>query len=251
VIRLGEAPIVSSKRRVKAMFKCPSEFKSKFNNARCLLTISVGQKVHEYEEFLATINLVNSSFKQCIILIDDTLQRHSMRILDDSSENTIYQQSLIAGDAWLLRNKSIYNLLTIPFSIIRWDQWLNHPDYAQARRQIDLLYENDCAYKECLNKTIEIFLTRFQKRIDLHQDIFNYHRAFKLSLEYLKEECTAICLWPELGCHFEVYPSQRNLAMTETHKRFIIPSYPNLLHAVAIKFINSKQLLPQQFSAFG
>lgn len=43
-------------------------------------------------------------------------------------------------------------------------------------------------------------------------------------------------LWPELNCHFEVYPSKRNFAMDATHRRFVLPEHSDLLHAVAIKF---------------
>ena len=38
------------------------------------------------------------------------------------------------------------------------------------------------------------------------------------------------------------------MAMNETHKRFIVPKYPNLLHSVAIKFKNRKQFSPQKLA---
>ncbi len=67
-------------------------------------------------------------------------------------------------------------------------------------------------------------------------------------LDYLIEECTALCLWPEINAHFEVYPSKRNLAMSQTHQRFVLPQYPHLLHSIAIKFKNRKQFKPQNFN---
>jgi hypothetical protein len=52
-------------------------------------------------------------------------------------------------------------------------------------------------------------------------------------------------LWPELECHFEVYPGQRNSAMRDTHKKFVLDVYPSLLHAVYIKFKGRHQFKPQ------
>ena len=45
-----------------------------------------------------------------------------------------------------------------------------------------------------------------------------------------------MCLWPELECHFEVYPGQRNSAMRDTHRKFVLDLQPDLLHDVYIKF---------------
>lgn len=68
----------------------------------------------------------------------------------------------------------------------------------------------------------------------------------RLRVAHLIEECTALCLWTDLNCEYEVYPSPRNLAMTETYKRFVLPLFPNLLHPLSIKFKNRGQLKPQQ-----
>ncbi len=52
-----------------------------FDQAHCLLTISVGQEVHEGEPFAATVALVRQQFARCTLLIDDTLQRHTLALL--------------------------------------------------------------------------------------------------------------------------------------------------------------------------
>ena len=112
--------------KIKPVFKCPDYFKDKFIHSKCLLTISVGQEVHEGEKFFATVDLINSSFKEVIILIDDTLQRHTMKIHSPLSIDQLYKISFEAGDQWLERNYKYYNHFAIPYKIIRWDHWLNH-----------------------------------------------------------------------------------------------------------------------------
>lgn len=232
--------------RIKPVFKCKESDKGTFENLQCLLTISVGQEVHEGEKFAATIELVENSFKSCIMLIDDTLQRHTMAL--DSKENAdfFYEKSLREGDLWMVRNEQYYNNLTILTKIMRWEEWLNHTSYNAQQNMLKELIGNDSYYRHAFEFTINEFLTRYYQRLTEKID-FDMTRARQLCFEYLLEECTAMCLWPETNCHYEVYPSNRNLAMDETHKRFVLPKYPKLLHAVAIKFKNRKQLKPQCF----
>lgn len=230
---------------VKPVFKCRNDLnKELFKHSRCLLTISVGQEVHESDKFYATIDLVNKSFASCVMLIDDSLQRHTMALNSKKNADFFYKFSLEQGDLWLKRNYQYYKKLTKLESIIRWDKWLKHSDYFKQETTIKGLLEKDPAYKGAFEKTIQEFLRRYYQRL-IVQSNFDINRAQKLCFDYLIEENVALALWPELNCHFEVYPSQRNLAMNETHKRFVVPNYPDLLHAVAIKFKNRKQLKPQ------
>lgn len=46
----------------------------------CLITISVGQIVHEGEKFKAVLELVNNSFKKCTIAVCDTLNIYKYRL---------------------------------------------------------------------------------------------------------------------------------------------------------------------------
>lgn len=229
---------------IKPVFKCLDIYKEQFNSSQCLLTISVGQEVHEEKKLKATIELVNSTFKSAILLIDDSLQRHTMALTSKSDAESFYEFSIKLGDEWLSRNEEYYKKLTILKKVIRWDEWLNHPYYSINQNLIKSTIETDCTYKNAFDITIDEFLKRYYQRL-IDKEDFDIKRARLLCLDYLIEECTAMCLWPEMGCQFEVYPSPRNLAMQETHKRFVLPKYPDLLHAVAIKFKNRNQFKPQ------
>jgi len=233
---------------IKPVFKCLDSYKKDFKNSQCLLTVSVGQEVHEGEKFEATIDLVNQSFKSCILLVDDSLQRHTMALTSHQDAGSLYDYSLQLGDEWLKRNEKYIDKLTILNQIIRWDRWLKHRDYHSQQNLIKSTISNDIAYKLVFNETITEFLRRYCLRLSENDKAnFSIERAHNLCLDYLIEECTAMCLWSEMTCHFEVYPSPRNLAMHETHQRFVVPQYPNLLHAVPIKFKNRKQFKPQCF----
>jgi hypothetical protein len=232
---------------IKAAYRYIDEAsRAKFCNSQCLLTISVGQEVHENEKFETTVDLINNSFCSCIMLVDDSLQRHTMVLDRIESAEDMHQIAIDEGDRWLSRNEKYFSKLTNLNKIIRWDTWLNHPNYLSNQKMITDAIENDSAYKGVFENTIHEFLQRYYSRL-LDRVHFDPQRGYKLCFDYLIEECTAMTLWPELECQFEVYPSKRNFAMDETHKRFVVPKWPEFLHAVAIKFKNRRQLKPQTF----
>lgn len=113
-------------RIVKASFReNPVEERKTFPQSTCLMPISVGQAIHEGDKFKAVIKLINSSFKHCTILVDDSVQRHTIGILNNVSHDKLYQIAVDEGDAWICRNEQAYNQLTIPFNVMRWDDWFN------------------------------------------------------------------------------------------------------------------------------
>lgn len=232
---------------IKPVVKCEDYFKALFPSAKCLLTISVGQEVHEGEKFEKTIEIVNNTFRSCTILIDDTLQRHTMALnTNDKTAADFYDASIAAGQSWLKRNRLYYEKLTIPYHIIHWNDFLFHKKFPAQQDTIKEFMQKNSTYHDCFESTIDEFLTRLGNRYQMPL-LFSNERARLLCMDYLLEETTAMCLWPELNCQFEVYPSKRNAAMAATHQLFVLPEYPNLLHPVAIKFKNRKQLTPQAF----
>jgi hypothetical protein len=234
--------------KIKPVFKYEKTNSIPFDQAHCLLTISVGQEVHEGAKFAATIELVREHFAACTMLIDDTLQRHTMALNHPTLvESDFLDISRREGGQWLIRNHTYYKNLP-NLKILHWDYWLTHPYYHSTSEHIQTLLARDRLYQEAFNTTITAFLQRYCQRLPAEVlTQFDHKRARQLCFDYLLEECTALCLWPELNCHYEVYPNPRNGAMVYTHQHLILPQYPQLLHAVAIKFKQRKQFKPQHF----
>lgn len=232
---------------VKCNFKNINTYQGNFKDARCLLLISVGQEAHEEERFAATIDLVNNSFKFCIISLYDTLQRHSMALNSKEEPAFFHDIAEKEGTLWLERNKQYYDKLCIPKKILRWDMWLNHSSYtAQKNRLMGLIHE-DPSYKLIFDITVEKYLNRYCKNLTEKTE-FNMNRAKKICFDYILEECTVLCLWPELNCAFEIYPNAHNDAMEETRKRFINTQHKHIFQPLTLRFRNAKQLKPQKFS---
>lgn len=232
---------------IRPFFKgVTKDCQDRFKSAKCLLTISVGQASHEGELFSATMDLVNESFGACVLLVDDSLQRHTMALEGSNEADFFYEVALKEGVLWLERNKKYYEKLTIPTTIMHWDRWLKHPNFSAQQDKVKKLIQSDPTYKAAFDESINNFLKKYCERL-AKQDNFDIERARRLSLDFVVEECTALGLWPELGCHFEAYPNKHNRAIEDTRHRFVLAYYPDLLQAVTIGFKNAKQMKPQSF----
>lgn len=227
----------SSSYNVKAAFKHACHYQDKFEHAICSLTISVGQAAHEGDKLAATINIVNNQFRECIIMVCDSLQRYSIAAHTKKSIAELHDQANILGEQWIARNEKIINKLTISHQIIRWDSWLNHSLFADARRVINDLYLSDVVFKKFINDTAENFVKRDKKRffgVD-----YDCNKVFNTSVLYLKEECAGMLLWVEKNINFEIYPRHRNEAMEYVHKLLILPKYSNMLMPLSIRLKDS------------
>lgn len=198
------------------------------------MPISVGQSIHEGEKLEAVIKLVNASFQQCTILVDDTVQRHTIAIDRTSEPQELYEEAFELGDQWLIRNQTTLAQLKIPHQIARWNDWVEHVDFSTKLSQVKALYQENQFYKDAIHVNVDEFLTRFFGRRDCHR--IDMERAFNLCLDYLFEECAVMCLWTDGEYNFELYPSGRNQAMSATYEMLIEPYFPNYLRPVAVRF---------------
>ena len=222
-------------RIVKASFReNPVEERKKFHQSTCLMPISVGQSIHEGAKFEAVIKLINASFKHCTILVDDSVQRHTIGITKEASPEILYQMAIGEGDAWLQRSEPAYRQLTIPYEIMRWDDWHKDAQFTNSYQRVKQEYHSNEYYKKAIHTNIEEFLSRYL--INFFDTPVDYDRAFSLCLDYLIEECAVMCLWTKKAYNFEVYPSGRNQAMAATYEYLIRPFFPEYLKPVALRF---------------
>lgn len=233
--------------KIKATFRNVSEQRRlQFHHSTCLLTISVGQQTHEDERFIATMKLIHSYFKDCIITLHDSLQRYTIALDQEQDETFFHDFSVSLGDRWLARNKSHCKMFDEVATIIRWDEWLANPQFEQYKNKIIHAIGNNERYRMAFQNSIEEYLKRYCSRLENVSD-FNYERARKLCYAYLIEECAVLCLWPQSGCQYELYAGKHNLAMKMTRELFIKPFYENCIQSIEIGFNKRPDLKPQQF----
>jgi signal transduction histidine kinase len=177
--------------------------KKELKESSCILPISVGQAVHEYEKFSATLQTVNHYFKKCYIIVGDTLQRHTMSIYSDGLTGAdLYNEAKQLGDEWLCRNlPMIQRELKIPYEISRWDEWLAYGRFKENHKIITELYQNDPEYQNVIHDSARAFWNRAKSRdANLNKEV-----VYDRSISYLLEECACIPQWVDLNAQYNIY----------------------------------------------
>ncbi|MDP3935540.1 MAG: tRNA-dependent cyclodipeptide synthase [Alphaproteobacteria bacterium] len=222
-----------------AVFSSSGKVSNDKGSRSCIIPISVGQPYHESEDLTACVELYNSTFNNCMIIVCDTLQRYTYKINHPGiSEAAAYEQTARAGEDWIQRNQKYLEQLEVPFQITRWDQWLSHARYLPLRKQVDELYAYDKSFTEAVNSTAEKFYNRTVRRESLHveKDFFMNH-----TLNYLLEECAVLPLWLEIHSKYIVYPKDYGKAILITLKKIIKPVSQDLLIPLKIKIKSSNR----------
>ncbi len=195
--------------RIKAKLGGSSSYDTdSFLNKRAVLPISVNQPYHENDKFNATIAMVNKRFGYCDIVVADTLQRYNFFYGKEYSIEELYKISKNEGDNWLKRNSRYLNLLSVPHSIIRWDDCIQLPTFPLFLNKIKDRYLHDPAYRDAFKQDIDVFLTRYLQHNtrDNHDVVKNIEAS---CLAYLFEEnAVVLSCFVENTYHFILYPSK-------------------------------------------
>jgi hypothetical protein len=148
---------------------CKREDRDYFKAKSCILAISVGQSPHEDEKFRATLSIVNSYFKKCIIAVNDTLQRHTLSLYHpEKSESELFEYAYQLGNEWIDRNEKIVKEeLRIPYQFKRWDSWFGNDRYFKDIKTVNELYINDRGYKKVIDDVVQTFVDRLSNRTEV------------------------------------------------------------------------------------
>lgn len=131
------------------------------------LDISVGMPYHEGEKLKAAVAWAGERFSHLIVSVADTLQRHNF-MAEGMEKEAAYNHSYQLGTEWIERNHAILAGATI----IRWDQRLMHPLYAQYTRRT-LGHFADCpAFQASLEQEAGTYAIR--KGQSVSADRINY-----------------------------------------------------------------------------
>ncbi len=168
------------------------------------LQISVGQEYHEGDKLKACIEWALCRFDKITICLNDTLQASSIAFSERLSINDALKKSIKMGDDWLKRNGDI--LKDSKINVVRWDYWINHPDYADIYSELDYVYRINDEFCKGLEDNITSFWIR---RSESMPDIYTKDRYpffYKSSKKYLLEEGAAFILMNRLQKGLDVYP---------------------------------------------
>ncbi len=172
-----------------------------YNTAR--LQISVGQKYHEDEKLLATLNWANEHFEKIIICVNDTLQRHNYEFGNHTQEKA-FSISEAEGRYWIERNYDFFKQLQ-NYELIRWEKWRSDPTYKFGLKVMEKMYAQKPAFRQEIDNEIDAFWNRALKRGNAPDE--SRREAFsKHSRRYLLEECAIFQLMFAHDTAVDIYP---------------------------------------------
>lgn len=169
--------------------------------ATACLDISMHNKYQQGLYLAGACKWVSKRFGHCLVNIGDTLHRHNLRHLYPSAAQA-HSAARSLGDRWLESNRSYLELLEIPYTILRSDDWLADPGFEPVHEALWSFYYEDPEFLPVVKTDIETFVTR---RSDLPPAIVR-----KASLYYLIEETAADILLGQRGGVAHLYPAGRH-----------------------------------------
>lgn len=234
-LEMQEENLVQRADTHRASFRLDIETNNKqdvFRNKKALLFISVGQLYHEQGKFMATVELVNKyAFSRCDIVMADTLQRFNHYGRMSESDALVYTKN--EGDKWLYRNANALKKIQFEHEILRWDEFLFHPDYDDLKKTVLQEYHNNEEYKAAIHANVETYIERLQKI----NPGCSVDTVFEFGVSYLIEECPIVMpLWARMGYDFIIYPKPLTIGMRATRKLFVEPVDGNKCQWIYLRF---------------
>lgn len=160
------------------------------------LLISVGQPYHEGAKLAAAIKWAKDNFDHQVIFLADTLQRYNL-MLGGMDADVARQEALMAGDFWLKRHAELIEGI----EVFRWDQAVNHPNYAVERDKMNYLYREEKIVEQEVKKAVkEVALRRMIP-------VYDIESFMAVSIEYLLEEAAGRAVENEIYPGVSAYPA--------------------------------------------
>lgn len=228
---------------LKAYFLSGANFKDQFEDSKSVLPINFAETYFDSEYLVATINLINSYFRECNIIICDTLQRYVLALLTNELPENLLTKANKSGKEWLEKNHKIIKKMTIPYQITYWNDWLTHPNYQLYYNKIGALYAEDKNFQTSMNSSINNFIERYKSRANVEL-LADTQKIFNLGLQYIKEECAVTLLWAEERTVFEIHPDKMSQALLASYSRLVMPYKNKTLKYLQLGFRRIKVASP-------
>jgi len=151
-------------------------------------------------------------------MLCDTLQRYNLPEYNKHDQLKAHELALTLGDNWIENNRKHLKALQIPYQLLRWDYWINRPEYSSMKKTIDDKFDTCKKYRDVFYQCANTFAKRLYNR---NYKNIEYEAIISNSIQYLKEECAVMLIWAKEGYNFEIYPSKRIEVMDATYKYII------------------------------
>jgi hypothetical protein len=195
----------------KSLKKSNEEKLNYIKNARILyIPISIGQDYHEREKLLEFFMLIKKNFESLVlvkIIIVDTPQRYHLAVRNKGTPKSMYRKSKKNGNIWEENYKYlIENTLSFKVEFSKWNKWLNHESFKEARKEIEHLYNSNIIFKS----NVERDILEFERRYSNRENHYFTEEEKEYCRKCIKEECAVLIVWGKdrvyTDCPSLIYP---------------------------------------------
>jgi tRNA-dependent cyclodipeptide synthase len=214
----------------------------------CTFGISVGQPYHDGDKFAAAVEWAARHFEHIRVDVSDTLQRHRL-IGEGAAPAEAARASLRAGDRWIAEAMPVLAGCGRPFTIVRWNTWLQHPEFPAVQGAYSWLATSDPVLRAAVARDIDGFITRQARRgAPLPAD---ETAARAMSRAYLIEELAVITLQGAAERSARIYPGPELASFKAVRQGLVQAAPPGLDrdYYVHINLERRKAPVPQPGSA--
>lgn len=198
---------------------------------RCVFSLSL-KPIKNEQDIRIVIQKTLSAFGYCDISLCDTAHRYNLMWQDKCSLEEAYARTWESGKEWV---QGFYSLFSpeerAAISLVRWDSWLQHPDFEKKRLFTTRFYEEDSGFREAIKRSVE----RYLNRCKLKGMIFDFTEAHRLSTLLVAEEVAVLLLLSTLAYDFEVFLERRSPGLQYFYDKVIRKEHQQVLQPVLIK----------------
>jgi tRNA-dependent cyclodipeptide synthase len=200
----------------------------------CVYAVSTGKEYHEGEELAKHISFFNPKFSHLTIVNTDSLQRHTLQIVENLAPDEAYEEALKRGKDWEARNQKYLDKLEIPYEIVRWDTLRETPEFSERLSAIENFYQKNKRFFKAVNKAAGSFVRSCELKGLVQKE--NLDKCIKISQNYIKEECAGTLLFGSPD--FLAYPRELNGAIKFVCE-LLQQENPNIMRLIAINSVNA------------
>ena len=197
-----------------------------------IFSLSLRKYSHPSELYQA-VKLAISTIGECDFSLCDSIQRYNYVWQKNLSLNEGHTQANQEGDFWIHWFTALFKDEPIKPNILKWDYWLDQPDFPEQKNFIDQLYEKDALFKNTIEESIVRFLRRYTA--NPNHAAFDIEQAKKMSREIVKEETAVLILQAQKKYDFEIFVEKRNPGLQYVYENIVWQQHPFLLQPILIK----------------
>ena len=196
------------KYKVHVLSVCPQHVRISLSEyQKCVFGISLsGNKNFADARLEACVRWISKNFKSCLVLVGDSLHRHTIEITSGIGDDSARFEALRIGREFVNQHRTLFEYYSgnCAFEFIMASKVETQPDFEPYLKELLRLYREDKRFETTVRSFAQAYLSRGDKVEEDRTDELS--RMEHLSASYLLEESAIFACLAKKGWSVMVYP---------------------------------------------